>query len=73
MGRLVFKRKLGEAIRIGDEIEITVLEIREGSMRLSILAPTDVPVHRLEVWKRIQEEGERGRAKVRAAEAGGAE
>lgn len=71
MGRLVFKRKIGESIMVGDEVEITVVEIDGRGMRLSILAPKEIRVHRREVWQRIQAEGERGTAKTRAAEAAG--
>jgi carbon storage regulator CsrA len=36
-------------------LKITVLEIRDGKVRLGFEADADVPVHRLEVWQRIQE------------------
>ena len=57
---LVLSRKSREAVVVGgiDGLErllkITVLEISHGSVRLGIEAPADVPVHRLEVWERIQ-------------------
>jgi len=58
-GMLVLSRKIGDSIMIGDEIELTVLEIRSGQVKLGILAPGDVPVHRLEVWRRIIAERQR--------------
>lgn len=57
---LVLSRKLREAVVIGgaDGIEqlmkVTVLEVKNGSVRLGFEAAADVPVHRWEIWKRIQ-------------------
>ena len=60
---LVLTRKLGEMIRIGDQIKVTVLEVRSGQVKLGIDAPTEVKVHREEVYARIQAENRRaGRA-----------
>ena len=52
-GKLVLSRKIGDSIIIGDDIEITVLEIRSGQVKLHIVAPPSIPVHRLEVWRRV--------------------
>ena len=41
-------------IRIGDDIEITVVQVEGGSVRLGVEAPTDVEVHRKEVWDAIK-------------------
>lgn len=46
---LVLSRRLGEKIRIGDNIWITVVDIDRGKIRLGIEAPNDVPVHRKEL------------------------
>ena len=46
---LVLSRKLGEKIVIGDNIVITVVEVRGDKVRLGIEAPSEVPVHRQEV------------------------
>lgn len=62
---LVITRKLGENIRIGDSIKITVLEVRSGQVKLGIEAPPDVKVHREEVFARIQEENRRAMASSR--------
>src|SRR5262249_13771655 len=60
---LVLTRKLGEMIRIGDQIKVTVLEVRSGQVKLGIDAPTEGKVHREEVYARIQAENRRaGRA-----------
>ena len=56
---LVLTRKTGESIVIGSDIRITVLEIQGRQIRLGIEAPTDVSVHRGEVYERIREENER--------------
>lgn len=56
---LVLTRKLGENIRIGDQVKITVLEVRSGQVKLGIEAPPDVKVHREEIYARIQEENRR--------------
>ena len=53
---LVLTRKLGENIRIGDAVKITVLEVRSGQVKLGIEAPPEVKVHREEIYARIQEE-----------------
>jgi carbon storage regulator len=50
---LVFSRKVGEHFVIGDDITVTVLEIREGKVRLGIVAPAQIPVHRSEVYQAI--------------------
>lgn len=51
---LVLAREYEEQIMIGDEIVITVLGIRGDKVRLGIEAPTDMPVHRKEVYDLIQ-------------------
>lgn len=53
---LVLSRKKSEAIVISDTIEIVVVEIRGDKVRLGINAPSEVPVHRKEVWAAIQRE-----------------
>ncbi|HBE89594.1 MAG: carbon storage regulator [Candidatus Andersenbacteria bacterium RIFCSPHIGHO2_12_FULL_46_9] len=53
---LVLSRHRDEAIMIGDEIVVTVVDIRGDKVRLGIDAPSDVPVHRQEVYDAIQRE-----------------
>jgi carbon storage regulator len=51
---LVLSRRSHESIRIGDNIVVTVLEVRGDHVRLGIDAPHDVEVHRQEVYEAIQ-------------------
>lgn len=53
---LVLTRKLGESIRIGPDIVVTVLGVNGLQVRFGIEAPKDVPVHREEVYARIQQQ-----------------
>lgn len=64
---LVLTRKLGENIRIGDTVKITVLEVRSGQVKLGIEAPPEVKVHREEIYARIQEENRKAAASQRPA------
>jgi len=53
---LILTRQIGESIMIGDDVIITVLGIRGEQVRIGIDAPGDVPVHREEIYDRIQQE-----------------
>ena len=53
---LVLSRQRDESIIIGDEIKITIVDIRGDKVRLGIEAPTQIPVHRQEVYEAIQRE-----------------
>jgi carbon storage regulator len=53
---LVLSRQRDESIIIGDNIVITIVDIRGDKVRLGIEAPTDIPVHRREVYEAIQRE-----------------
>ena len=53
---LVLSRKAEESMYIGDNIKITVLDIRGGQVRIGITAPDDVKIHREEVYNRISSE-----------------
>jgi len=50
---LVLSRKLNEAIKIGQDIEIVVLEVHGDRVKLGFSAPPEVPIHRREVHDRI--------------------
>jgi carbon storage regulator len=53
---LVLTRKLHEAIKIGDDIELTVLSIDGEQVKLGISAPKNIEIHRKEVFLAIQQE-----------------
>jgi len=55
---LVLSRKTDESIRIGQDIVITILGLDRGTVRLGIVAPEYVSVHRQEVYDRIHTKGE---------------
>ena len=50
---LVLSRKPGESIVINNDIQLTVVEIRGDKVRLGVVAPRDVPVHRQEVYEAL--------------------
>lgn len=56
---LVLSRHRDESIRIGDDIVVTIVDIRGDKVRLGIEAPQHVPVHRSEVYDAIQREGKK--------------
>jgi carbon storage regulator len=59
---LVITRKAGQAIRIGDDVTITVLDVAGSTVRIGIDAPTEIPVFRQEIWAAVEEEEERAAA-----------
>ncbi|ABK60816.1 carbon storage regulator CsrA [Clostridium novyi] len=56
---LVVKRKKGESILIGDNIEINIVDIDNGSVKISIQAPREVTILRKELYKEIEEENKK--------------
>jgi carbon storage regulator len=53
---LVLTRKLGEGIVIGDDVTITVVEMKGGNVRIGIDAPKEKKIYRQEIFDRIVEE-----------------
>ena len=53
---LVFTRKKGESLIIGNEIEVTILNLGTGSVKVGITAPLHISVHRHEVFEAIKRE-----------------
>lgn len=53
---LILTRRTGETLRIGDDVTLTILDVKGGTVRIGISAPKDVSVHREEVYLRIKHE-----------------
>ena len=53
---LVLTRRLNQSIKIGDDIEVTIVEVRGDQVRIGVAAPRTVAVHRKEVYLQIQQE-----------------
>ena len=53
---LVLSRKRGERIMIGNNIELMIMDVRGGTVRLGLDAPKEVAIHREEVFRRVQDE-----------------
>ncbi|WP_024615664.1 carbon storage regulator CsrA [Clostridium sp. Ade.TY] len=56
---LVVTRKKDESILIGDDIEIKITKIEDGSVKIAIEAPKDVTILRKEVYERVKEENKK--------------
>jgi carbon storage regulator len=54
LGGLVLTRHLGESIMIGEEVEVQVVGVKAGTVRLKVLAPRSIPVHRREIFDAIR-------------------
>ncbi|WP_444946660.1 carbon storage regulator CsrA [Microbulbifer sp. VTAC004] len=53
---LILKRRTGENLRIGTSVSITVLEVKGNQVKIGIHAPKSLPVHREEIYVRIERE-----------------
>jgi len=53
---LILTRRIGETIRVGDEVSLTVLDAKGGSTKIGITAPKEVAVHREEIYEKIARE-----------------
>jgi carbon storage regulator CsrA len=53
---LILTRRVGESLMIGDEIKVTVLDVKGNQIRLGVQAPKTVTVHREEIYRRVQQE-----------------
>lgn len=53
---LVLSRQKNESIMVGDDVEITIVDVRGDKVRLGITAPRKISVHRKEIYEAIQKE-----------------
>jgi len=53
---LILTRRVGENLKIGDNVTVAVLGVKGNQVRVGIEAPRDVPVHREEIYERIKRE-----------------
>jgi carbon storage regulator len=53
---LILGRSVGQSIMIGDDVVVTVLGVQGNQIRIGINAPKEMPVHRQEVFERVQQE-----------------
>ncbi len=66
---LILTRRVGESLMIGDEVTVTVLGVKGNQVRVGVHAPKNVPVHREEIYERIQQERANGGANGQAVSA----
>jgi len=52
---LILTRRVGESLKVGDDITVTVLGVKGNQVRIGVTAPRDVAVHREEIYSRIHE------------------
>ena len=64
---MVLSRQKDESIIIGDDVEITIVDVRGDKVRLGINAPRSISVHRKEIYEAIQREKAAEKAKAEAA------
>lgn len=61
---LALARKVNESIVIGNDVEVTILEIKGDQIKIGVSAPKNVPIYRKELYVQIQEENKKAVAEV---------
>lgn len=56
---LALARKINQSIVIGNDIEVTLLEIKGDQIKIGISAPKSIPIYRKEIYEQIQEENKK--------------
>lgn len=59
---LVLTRMVNETIMIGDQIEVVIVDVKGGRVKIGVRAPDEVPVHRKEIYIQIKQENQEARA-----------
>ena len=52
---LILTRKVGESLLIGDDVSITILNVRGNQVKIGVKAPKEISVHREEIYQRIKQ------------------
>lgn len=63
---LILTRRISESVKIGDDVTVTIVELKGRQVRLGVSAPKRIAVHREEVYERVRRQGE---ASLRSKEA----
>lgn len=56
---LVISRKKGESFLIGNDIEVTIVKVEDGTVKLAIAAPKSIPILRKELYTQVQDENKK--------------